>query len=155
MLANLVGDNGHVWGFDIQAEALERTRERLKTEGLEQRVTLHNCGHELLTEHINQPVAMVIFNLGWLPGGDRSIITSSATTIPALKAGLQLLRPNGLLLITCYPGHSGGDQETADVLSWTRQLPPQQHHVWRMGQINVSSNAPFCLLVQSCGEKDE
>ncbi len=155
VLARLVGNNGHVWGFDVQIEALERTGERLKAEGLEQRVTLHNCGHELLATYIGKPVAMVIFNLGWLPGGDRSIITSSSTTIPALKAGLQLLKSNGLLIITCYPGHSGGDQETDNVLSWAEQLPPQQYHVWRMGQINVSSNAPFCLIIQSCGKKDE
>ncbi len=148
LLAELVGETGQVWAFDIQSEALERTHQRLDAAGLADRVTLLACGHETLATLVPSLVCAVIFNLGWLPGGDRAIITEPATTLPALEGALQILDEGGLLLITCYPGHAGGDRETETVLTWATALDAQRFHVWRMGQLNVDQSAPFCLLVQ-------
>ncbi len=148
LLAELVGDGGQVWAFDIQPAALARTHQRLGAAGLADRVTLLACGHETLSTRVPPPVCAVIFNLGWLPGGDRTIITEPATTLPALEGALHILGEGGLLLITCYPGHAGGDRETEAVLAWAADLDPQRFHVWRMGQLNVDQGAPFCLVVQ-------
>lgn len=148
LLAELVGKNGRVWAFDIQTEALARTRQRLTDAGLISQVVLLAVSHEELASVVPPPVTAVVFNLGWLPGGDRTIITRPISTLPALQAALRLLRDGGLLLITCYPGHDGGDHETDAVLDWAADLPPRQFHVWRTGQLNVSPNAPFCLLIQ-------
>lgn len=148
LLAELVGDAGHVWAFDIQQEALERTAQRLAEQNLQQRVSLLHAGHERMQELVEPPLQAVVFNLGWLPGADREIATATATTLAALEASLQLLAPAGLVLITCYPGHTGGDTEATAVQEWAAALSSRSYFVWRMGQLNVTSDAPFCLLIQ-------
>lgn len=148
LLAELVGETGQVWAFDIQPAALDRTRQRLLEKGLAQRVTLFGHGHEDLANHVPSSVRAVVFNLGWLPGSDRSVVTKPDTTLPALHAALAQLAPGGLLLITCYPGHAGGDDETDAVLAWSQRLEAKSFHAWRMGQTNVSDSAPFCLVIQ-------
>lgn len=154
LLAELVGPSGTVWAFDIQETALERTRERLRQDGRQEQVRLLHAGHERIAELITQKVQAIVFNLGWLPGGPREIATATPTTLQALHAALPLLSPGGLLLITCYPGHPGGDEETAAVQHWCGTLPPRRYFVWRMGQLNVPPDAPFCLLVQVGGDAD-
>ncbi len=147
-MARLVGENGHVWGIDIQQPALERTAGRLEEAGVSQRVTLINASHEQLAELVQAQVHVVIFNLGWLPGGEKELVTQPETTLQALQGALRILKPGGMLLITCYPGHDGGATEAAAVVDWCSGLSPRSHHVWRMGQLNVAEGAPFCLLVQ-------
>lgn len=148
LLAHLVGEAGHVWAFDIQQEALDRTAQRLAEQNLQQRVSLLYAGHERMLELVEPPLHGVVFNLGWLPGAPREVATCTATTLTALEAALQLLAPAGLVLITCYPGHAGGDQEAAAVQEWATSLSSRSYFVWRMGQLNVTSDAPFCLLIQ-------
>ena len=148
LLARLVGISGHVWGFDIQQQAVDETARRLTKEDLGSRVTLLKCGHEELALHVSGPVQVVLFNLGYLPGGDRSVITRPETTVVALQHSLQLLAPGGVVLVTVYPGHSGGTEEQSGVDNWAALLDPRCFHCWRMGQTNVKSGAPYLLFVQ-------
>jgi SAM-dependent methyltransferase len=149
LLARLVGEGGHVWGFDIQQQALVETGQRVDEAGLSSRVTLLHTGHEELARHVAVPVQVVLFNLGYLPGGDRTIITLPDTTGTALKQALQLLAPGGIVMVTVYPGHSGGSEEQSTVEVWAAGLEPRKYHSWRMGQTNVAPTAPYLLLVQS------
>lgn len=148
LLARLVGTSGHVWGFDIQRQAVAETGRKLAAAELSNRVTLLQLGHENLAGHITAPLQVVLFNLGYLPGGDRAVITRPETTASALEQSLQLLAPGGIVLVTVYPGHSGGTDEQATVEKWAAALHPQEHHCWRMGQTNVTLAAPYLLLVQ-------
>jgi len=148
LLAELVGVDGRVYAFDVQKEALARTADRLIEQGLQHRVTLLHAGHEHLLELVEGPLQAVVFNLGWLPGAPREIATCTDTTLTALQAALQLLAPAGLLLIACYPGHAGGDDEAAAVTDWCSKLSSRSYFVWRMGQLNVADDAPFCLVIQ-------
>lgn len=148
LLARLVGPHGHVWGFDIQRQAVEETGRRLVEAGLEHRVTLLPVGHEELQEQVAVPLQVVLFNLGYLPGGDRSIITRPATTGSALEQSLGLLAAGGIVIVTIYPGHDGGSEEQTAVEKWAAGLDPRAFHCWRMGQTNVASTAPYLLLVQ-------
>jgi predicted methyltransferase len=147
-LAESVGPDGHVWGFDIQQQALAETGRRLSEAGLSARVTLIKDGHQTLSQHITEPVQAVLFNLGYLPGGDRSIITRPESTAPALEESLTLLAPAGVLAITIYPGHSGGSDEQLTVERWEAALKPRHYHSWRMAQSNVAADAPYLLFVQ-------
>jgi SAM-dependent methyltransferase len=150
LLAGLVGVSGHVWGFDIQPEAIAETGVRLAEAALSSRVTLLHAGHEELSLHVAVPVQAVLFNLGYRPGGDRSVITRPDTTGSALAQSLKLLAAGGIILVTIYPGHSGGAAEQAAVEAWAEGLDPRAFHCWRMGQVNVnvSTTAPYLLLVQ-------
>ena len=148
LLARLVGASGHVWGFDIQPQAIAETGRRVAEAGLSERVTLLQTGHEELSDHVTGPVQAILFNLGYLPGGDRSIITRPETTALALKQSLELLTAGGVLLVTIYPGHGGGADEQAVVEEWATGLDPRTFHCWRMGQTNAAAGAPYLLLVQ-------
>ena len=149
LLARLVGSGGHVWGFDIQPQAIAETGRRLAEVGLADRVTLLPVGHEELERHITGPVRVVLFNLGYLPGGDRSVVTRPGTTSAALVQSLRLLEAGGILLVTVYPGHSGGTEERDTVESWAAGLDPRAFHCWRMAQNNTAPSAPYLLLIQS------
>ncbi len=148
LLARLVGVSGHVWGFDIQEQAIAETGSRLAEAGLSSRATLLKTGHEELVQHVTGSVQVVLFNLGYRPGGDRSIITQPDTTVVALGQSLGLLAAGGIVLVTVYPGHDGGDEEQLAVENWAAKLDPRAFHSWRMGQANVSLEAPYLIFVQ-------
>jgi SAM-dependent methyltransferase len=148
LLARLVGPEGRVWAFDLQSEALAATRTLLAGEGVLDRVELVAAGHERLAEFVEQPIKAAVFNLGYLPGGDRDFITRPATTVPALAAALQLLLPGGLLLATVYTGHPGARDEQEAVVSWADALDPRRFNVWRCCQLNRPTSAPFLVLAE-------
>ena len=114
-LAERVGCTGHVFGFDIQAEALRNTEQKLKSARLSSRVTLVCDSHANMTAHIPRhfigKIKAVMFNLGYLPGSDKETITRTESTIKAIKLSTELLAPGGIISILAYRGHEGGQQE--------------------------------------------
>ncbi len=130
-LARTAGPRGRVFAFDVQPEALARTRDRLNAAraGGERLagVELLCAGHERMAEYIpaelHGRIGAVMFNLGYLPGGDTSVITRPDTTLPALETALRLLAPGGVLTAVLYPGHPGGDEEARAVERWMAALP--------------------------------
>jgi predicted methyltransferase len=148
LLAGLVGSSGTVWAFDVQKEAILATAEKLDSCGMAERVRLIHAGHETLAERVTSPVSAVVFNLGYRPGGDRSISTRPDTTLSALEQALQLLVPGGILAITLYPGHSGGEREERMADEWSANLAQNAFHAWRMGQTNTTADAPSFILIQ-------
>lgn len=148
LLAELVGPTGRVWAFDIQREAIGETARRLEQAGMAGRVELIHGGHESMAERISVPLAAVVFNLGYRPGGDRAVITGPDTTLAALEQATNLLAPRGILTVTVYPGHAGGAGEERAVSAWASGLEQRRYHAWRMGQANVPPGAPHLFLVQ-------
>ncbi len=146
-LSGCVGGDGKVIGFDVQVEAVERSRARL---GHRDRVELHAVGHERMAEFVESEVAAVMFNLGYLPGGDKSVITQTETTLAALEVATSLLRPNGVATVVCYPGHADGDSEAAAVLDWVADLPQEKFAVLRYGFVNQRNAPPFLIAVERC-----
>lgn len=149
-LAQCVGKEGQVVGFDIQSQALERTRSLLKEQGqgngLE--VSLHQTCHSNLSQHLSAPIAAAMFNLGYLPAGDKRLITKPDTTLSALEQALNLLQPSGILTIMCYPGHEGGAQEALQVQGWTQELSPSLFLVLQASAYNLQPSSPFLIGVQ-------
>ncbi|MDW7673055.1 MAG: class I SAM-dependent methyltransferase [Bacillota bacterium] len=147
-LAHLVGDSGLVFGFDIQEKAINNTLEKLTAADLSQRVKLIQAGHQLMRQYINEPVKGVIFNLGYLPGGDQQVITESHTTIEAITGALELLQPGGLVIIVLYPGHAGGQQEAAAVLDFAEQLDKSKWDVVQFKHLNRTEGSPQVLIIE-------
>jgi len=147
-LANLVGNNGHVYGFDIQKEAIEITQIQLAENSLSSRVSLFNTGHENLDEYIINPVKAIMFNLGYLPGGDHKVITSTETTIVALKKSVSLLALYGILSVIIYPGHPGGDIEKEAVESFFKVLPKNEFDVIKVTLFNKIDSSPYIIIAQ-------
>lgn len=122
-LSQHVGKEGRVYSFDLQQQALHHTEQKLHMAGYncfyhntpftESTAGVHliNASHDLLSRFIDQPVTAIIANLGYLPGGDRQIVTSAATTISALQQSLQLLKVGGRVAVVAYPSHPEGIEE--------------------------------------------
>ena len=94
-LAKIVGEKGKVFSFDIQPEALVNTRRLLEANNLADRVHLIQSGHERMDSHVHEKVAAVMFNLGYLPGGNHKIITRPDTTVEALAKACSCCAPAG------------------------------------------------------------
>ena len=126
-LAKRVGRLGNVFGFDVQQQAISSTQLQLKQNQFENFCLFH-ASHSEMDIHIPKQqhgkIKLIMFNLGYLPGSDKTIITQANTTLIALKKSIVLLASNGVLTITAYPGHSGGDVETEQVKLWCAQLDP-------------------------------
>jgi len=148
LLAELVGPAGRVWAFDIQQAALDATAGRLAEAEDCAAVDLIHAGHETIKDHCRGPVKAVVFNLGYLPGGDRTVVTQTESTLAGLAQSLEILATGGIVVITIYPGHESGGLERIALEDRLAQLPPAGFHIWRMGQINVPATAPYIILIQ-------
>jgi len=147
-LAGLVGESGHVIGFDVQADAVASAAARLRELGLADRCTLHHLGHQHMAQVVEGPVRMVVFNLGWLPGGDKSVTTHWETTRTAVTAALDLLEKGGVCTICAYPGHAAGDEEREGLGAFLSALRPQQFNVLHQRFLNAGPGAPECFVIQ-------
>ena len=148
VLARAVGSGGSVYAFDIQAQAVENTQKRLTDAGMINRAKLFCLGHEHMAEQVMEPAAAIVFNLGWLPGGDHSVTTHWETTRQAVDSALQLLKPHGLLVICAYPGHAEGDREREALTDMLANLPPQEYNVLWHKFLNAGPGAPECFAAQ-------
>ncbi|SEM90216.1 class I SAM-dependent methyltransferase [Lihuaxuella thermophila] len=150
-LAQLAGPAGRVFGFDIQAEAIEATRRRLRDAGQEQQVQLFRCSHhqmdKMLPEEIKGKVDAAMFNLGYLPHGNPAIITQPETTLHALQICTEWLAPGGLITLALYTGHPGGQEEADAVVHWASALCSRRFQVmWQ--QILNRRHAPSLLVIE-------
>ncbi|SDY86241.1 Putative rRNA methylase [Proteiniborus ethanoligenes] len=148
LLANLVGGNGKVYGFDIQDSAIENTRLKLVQNHVYERVILIKDSHESMDKYILEKVDFIIFNLGYLPGGNHEINTKAETTIAALEKSLELLKENGLLLVTTYPGHRDGKIEDEYIKKTFSRLDQKKFNILKFEFINQINNPPILYGVE-------
>lgn len=150
-LCRIVGCNGHVFGFDIQNEALEQAGLLLKDIVPETSFTLIHASHARMNRHVTQPVDLVLFNLGYLPGGDKRITTESESTLEAMAASLELLKCGGKLAAVLYPGHGSGAVEAQDVKDWASTLSQKEFSVVVLVFTNQVNNPPQLLVIEKRG----
>jgi predicted methyltransferase len=148
-LAEIVGDTGRVYAFDIQQAAILRAAEEMARFTW---VVYENCDHAvgipvLVRQHFLE-VAVVMFNLGYLPGSDKSIITRTDSTIKGITACLYLLRPGGILTVIAYPGHTGGAEETEAVAKLLGELSPAEFSVQETRSEHDKPTSPRLFVVR-------
>ena len=111
-LSKAVGESGKVYAFDIQEDALVSTRTHLEANGAPENYTLICASHHLVKDYVKEPIKAGMFNLGYLPrSGRKSVTTMRTTTMPAVEAALEILAPDGVLIVAIYPGHEEGALE--------------------------------------------
>ncbi len=135
-----------VYGFDIQSQAMEKTTELLGKHNLNN-VELYNVSHEHIDEYVSEEADLIVFNLGYLPGGDKQITTDSNSTITAVSKSLPLLRQNGLLSIMMYWGHPQGREEREKLLEFSRNLDNKKYHCVYVSTLNQKACPPEILLI--------
>ena len=148
-LCELVGAAGHVTGFDIQEEAVARSRARLEAAGVAARAALICDGHENLAKYVApDSVDAAVFNLGWLPGAPHGVTTRAETTLRAVEAALTVLKPDGLLTVCVYPGHAEGARERDALLDWARGLDERRFDAMIRAYLNQSRDPPLLIAVK-------
>ena len=135
-----------VYAFDIQEQALVHTQKRLEEAGLANAHLLLK-GHEEVDFYVNQ-VKAAIFNLGYLPSADKSIITQPRTTIQAIDKLCHLLVKGGRIAIMIYYGHEGGDIERDAVLDFVSQLPQKDYTATIYRTLNQVNQPPFLVMIE-------
>ncbi len=152
ILAACVGLRGQVFGFDVQADALLRTRARVAgAQVCDGRVILFHAGHEhmtrLLAAEVHGRLAVVMFNLGYLPGAAKHAITTTETTISAVSQAVSLLAVGGIVTIIVYRGHVGGVEE-ADGVRRSIAALSSDFSVHSIARLDSATSAPELLIVE-------
>lgn len=147
-LANLVGEKGRVFAFDIQPQALERTRERLEKAHCIDQCTLILDGHQNMDVYVHEPVKLVIYNLGYLPKGDHTIGTKYETTREAIEKSLSLISDDGIVLVVIYYGGDSGFEEKEALLSFLNTLDCRNFSVMRTEFINQINCPPILIAIE-------
>lgn len=150
-LSDCVGDKGTVIAIDIQAEAINATRQVMELHQRSNALYIlgdHAAMNDTLKEYEGN-IAGITFNLGYLPGAiDHTIITKSSSTISALNACLTLLHEQGCISVIAYRGHDHGLEEAHAVEQWMHALPSQEWHVVSISAINQSSTSPVVYFAR-------
>lgn len=147
-LAQKVGENGLVYSFDIQEEAIKSTRKKLEKENLLNRVKLILDGHENIDMYVKDEISCVLFNLGYLPRAKHKVITKPETTVEAIEKSLKILKPNGIVSIAIYTGHEGGMDEFNAVFDYVSNLNQSEFSVLNCNFINQVNHPPRLILIE-------
>ena len=147
-LAEKVGENGLVYSFDVQEEAIKSTKKRLEKADLIDRVNLILDGHQNMDMYVNKEVSCVMFNLGYLPRAKHQVITKPETTVEAIKKSLELLKPNGIVSIAIYTGHEGGMEECDEVFGYVSKLDQSEYSVLNCNFVNQINHPPRLIMIE-------
>lgn len=147
-LSKTVGESGRVFAFDIQDQALQKTAENLKNACCPENYTLIKSSHHLVRDYVEGPIKAGMFNLGYLPGGDKRITTMRETTMPAIEAALSLLGSDAILMIAVYPGHAEGDAEGKMIEEYFSTLSRFKYCITKIQIIN-SPTSPYFFMVET------
>ena len=131
-----------VFSFDIQNGPIENYKVKNRDN-----VTLVNSSHENLKAFINCKIDCIMYNLGFLPGGDKSITTEATSTILSIKEALTLLSPGGIISIAIYTGHEEGKIEEVAILEFVKNLPKREYGVMIHLFIN-RTNSPMLVIIE-------
>lgn len=141
----LAKNSKKVYAFDIQEEAIRLTKEKTKDYN---NITYILDNHINLKKYVNEEVKAVIFNLGYLPNGDKKLTTVALTTIPAIKEALSILVKGGVCAICLYPGHKEGKKESEEVVEMVKNLNQHEFEVLRYEFINQINEPPFLIAIE-------
>ncbi|AKG04054.1 MULTISPECIES: class I SAM-dependent methyltransferase [Salimicrobium] len=151
-LASLTKESGHVYGFDIQKDAIEATAARLKENNSVHQVTLNEASHaealKYIPEERHPNIRGAIFNLGFLPGSDKTVVTTPEHTIEAIDNILSVMEKGGLVVLVVYHGHEGGKKEKEKVMEYAGNLDQRSVHVLKYEFLNQKNNAPFIVALE-------
>ena len=147
-LSRTVGKDGRVYAFDIQPLALESTERLLKNESAPENYTLICASHHRVKEFVKEPIKAGMFNLGYLPGsGKKALTTMRETTMPAVEAAIDLLAPDGVLIVAIYPGHEEGALEGEMLREYFKTLSKYRICPSEFRILN-SPTSPYFFLVE-------
>lgn len=133
----------HIYAFDIQEKSIQATKSRV---GFQKNISYHLGCHSLFLS-VNAPIHLIVYNLGYLPGGKKGLTTITSTTLKSLEKGLKLLSIGGLISMTLYPGHPEGKREEDALLDYVTTFSPKNFQITHHRVLNRST-APSLLFIK-------
>ena len=147
-LCGLTGREGKILAFDIQQEAVDRTEERLRQDGWSDITTVICDSHANMGQYAEpESVDCIVFNLGWLPGGDHTIFTHADSTIAAIEAGMTLLRKGGLMCVSMYYGGASGYEERDALMEYWKTIDSNRFTVLVTQFANRTGDPPIPVFI--------
>ncbi len=147
-LCKLVGENGKVLAFDIQKEAVANTKKRLLDAQMEKRGNVFYDSHINMCKYAKkETVSCVVFNFGYLPGGDHQLATKADTSIEAIRQGLRLLKMGGMMSLCIYSGGDSGFQERDAILAFLKNLDTKCYLVILSSYYNRPNHPPIPAMI--------
>lgn len=147
VLCELVGESGKVYAFDIQEEAVKNTRNRLEKAEISDRAEVYCESHTNMRKYVSEEVSCIVFNFGYLPGGDHNLATRKDTSIFAIHEGLDLLKKGGIMSLCIYSGGDSGFEERDAILTELKTLDGKQYLVIVSSYYNRPNNPPIPVLI--------
>ena len=141
--------NGKVYGFDIQRVAIQRTKEKIKPS---HRIQLINDSHENIDLYIHENIDFGVYNLGYLPSGNRNITTSVHSTMFSLKVLLNKLNHDGNIVISTYPRHREGYCEDIEIKKYLTTLNQHEFDVLHFDYLNRRNSPPKVYWITKVGK---
>lgn len=147
-MRSFLSEGGYIYAFDIQNQALEATQKRLEASKQFSKVQLIQSGHEDIDKFVKEPVDLVVYNLGYLPKGDKEITTTYDKSLVSLKKAMKLIKKNGLIIMTVYPGHQAGKVELEEISKYLKSINQKHYGVMRVDFYNYINNPPVVFLIE-------
>lgn len=151
-IAQNATDEAKIFAFDIQEEALESAKAKLTAENFADKVAFIHASHDEVNNYVQENLDLVIFNLGYLPGGNHQITTRCETTLNALNIMLDKLNLYGHIAIVVYPGHEEGFKECQRIKDFAHSLAKKYFTVGWYQMINHNDKAPALCWIEKVGE---
>ncbi len=146
-LCDLVGKTGKVIAFDIQESAIDSTQKLLEEKGFDN-AQLVLGSHDTMADYAdNESVSAIMFNLGYLPGGNHAIYTHAPSTIKAIENGLELLKHGGLMSVSIYYGGDSGYEEKDALLPFLKTLDDKKYQVLMTTFYNWKKDPPIPVFI--------
>jgi hypothetical protein len=147
-LRSKLGDDGFLYGFDIQKDAIDNTRRRLLENNLFFNVELILDSHTEFKKYISKSVDIIVYNLGYLPKGNKSITTLHRTSLISVKEGMSLLNKEGIILLTVYPGHDEGEKEYNEISLFLKTVNQKEFEIMKIDFYNQVNNSPILFVIE-------
>ena len=135
----------YVYAFDIQDQALLETKKRLDDAHISN-VKLIKDSHEHMFNYVSE-FKGIIFNLGYLPKGDKNITTKTETTLKTLDLIIDHLKVGSFILYVIYPGHEEGFNESKALYEKIKNLDPIIYKTVRIDLPFQDHNPPYILWI--------
>ncbi|EDS72719.1 methyltransferase domain-containing protein [Anaerofustis stercorihominis] len=146
-LSKKVGEKGKVYAFDIQSQAVKNTKKLLDENRINNAVLI-NDSHENVLNYVTDKVDFAVYNLGYLPGGDKKIVTKSSSSVKSIEYVLTVLNNDGIIVICAYVGHEGGMEEYKDILSFVSSLSKSNFNVTKLEHTNRKPVSPKMIIIE-------
>lgn len=134
-----------LYGFDIQKEAEIESKNLI---GKDPRFIFHLASHDKIDEYIKEGLDLAIYNLGYLPGGNKEITTKYQTTLESLEKTLDLLNKEGMIILTIYPGHPAGKIESEKIEAYLKDLDQKKYEIIKITYPTRPKNPPYIIVIE-------